>query len=97
MANIDYFFRGNPFDGGFTVFAGLSELMRILNNLSFHEDELSYLQYKGFDEHFLDYLRDFKFKGTIYAAREGEVVFHNEPVLLLKVPCLQPNLLRCCF
>lgn len=93
-AGFDYFFRKNPFEGGFTVFAGLSELLPLLESLRFHEDELEYLREQGFDERFIDYLDNFEFKGTVYAPREGEVVFPDEPVIMVEGTLLETQLIE---
>ena len=80
-ASFDYFFRKNPFNGGYVVFSGLQELISTLQKFEFEDSELQYLKDEGFHGDFLDYLSEFRFNGTIYAAREGEVVFPNVPVL----------------
>lgn len=80
-ASFDYFFRNNPFEGGFVVFAGLSDLLPILRDFRFEEEDLAYLHDQGFRDDFLDYLRDFKFRGEIMAPPEGEIVFPSEPVM----------------
>ncbi len=83
-ATFDYFFRNNPFEGGFVVFAGLSDLLPILRDLHFEEEDLAYLHDQGFRDDFLDYLRDFKFRGEILAPTEGEIVFPSEPVMRVR-------------
>lgn len=66
-----------------------------MENLHFGEDEIGYLRSLGsFDERFLDYLKDFKFTGEIYSAVEGEVVFPGEPILIVKAPLAQAQLLE---
>lgn len=66
-----------------------------MENLHFGEDEIDYLRSLGsFDERFLDYLKDFKFTGEIYSAVEGEVVFPGEPILIVKAPLAQAQLLE---
>jgi len=80
-AAYDYFFRDNPFGGGYVVFAGLDDLLNSLENFSFGPDDIEYLRSKGFREDFLDYLSDFRFRGTITSVREGELVFPTEPVV----------------
>jgi nicotinate phosphoribosyltransferase len=80
-AVFDYFFRKIPFDGGFTVFAGLGDLLPMLRDLAFTKDDLEYLRGVGFDERFLSYLEKFQFKATIFAMNEGEIVFPNEPIV----------------
>ncbi|MFP4384653.1 MAG: nicotinate phosphoribosyltransferase [Spirochaetia bacterium] len=78
----DMFFRKQPFDGGFTVFAGLEDLLVNLENLSFSEEEIEYLEGQGiFKQEFLDYLSGFTFSGDVYAADEGTPVFPNEPLI----------------
>jgi len=75
MAVFDYFFRSNPFGGGYVVFAGLDDLLDMLENIRFDEEDLNYLKRIGFREDFLSYLKDFKFTGDVYSVDEGEVVF----------------------
>ena len=80
-ATFDYFFRKNPFEGGFVVFAGIGDLLSHLESLSFSEREIDYLRDQGFKDSFLSYLADFRFSGTIHAPEEGTLVFPSEPVV----------------
>ena len=80
-AVFDYFFRKIPFDGGYTVFAGLNDLLKVLNGLEFSREDIAYLREIKLDERFVSYLEGFRFRGTVYAMNEGEIVFPNEPVL----------------
>lgn len=80
-ATFDYFYRKNPFHGGFVVFSGLSEFLNQLEDFSFSDRELDYLHKQGFNEKFLDYLKSFKFSGDIFSCHEGEVVFPLEPIV----------------
>ncbi|MBI4428480.1 MAG: nicotinate phosphoribosyltransferase [Ignavibacteriales bacterium] len=80
-ATFDYFFRENPFKGGFVVFAGLGDLLEILEDYSFENDDIEYLRKVGFDNRFLEYLLTFRFRGTLRSVREGEVVFPLEPLV----------------
>ena len=80
-AQFDYFFRKNPFKGGYTVFAGLADLVEFVHEARFAQEELEYLESQGFDRSFLAYLRHFRFDVDIESVHEGEVVFPNEPVL----------------
>lgn len=80
-AVFDYFFRSNPFDGGFVVFAGLDDLLGLLQGLSFGQEDIGYLRAQGFRPEFLEYLEGFEFSADIWAAREGEIVFPLAPVL----------------
>src|SRR5690554_6146759 len=75
----NYFFRVNPFKGGFTVFAGLEDFLEILSHFTFDDSDIYYLRNLGFREEFLKYLSTFKFNGTIQSVREGEIVFPNLP------------------
>lgn len=81
-AVFDVFFRRQPFRGGFSVFAGLDPLLKSLEGLTFSDDDLAWLERQGlFEPGFLGYLSGFKFKGDVYAAAEGEIVFPQEPML----------------
>lgn len=93
-ATFDYFFRKNPFDGGYVIFAGLNELLKTLTDFRFQESEIRYLKDEGFKPEFLDYLSGFKFKGSIYAAREGEAVFPNVPILKVEGNIIETQLLE---
>jgi nicotinate phosphoribosyltransferase len=77
----DYFFRENPFKGGYVIFAGLTDALEMIEDFSFNGEILEYLRGLQFKEEFLQYLHSFKFRGTITSAREGEVVFPLEPFL----------------
>ncbi|HBX65166.1 MAG: nicotinate phosphoribosyltransferase [Balneola sp.] len=93
-ANFDYFFRSLPFNGGYVVFAGLSDLLEIIENFQFHNDELAYLKEQGFKDSFLNYLKDFSFKGSIFSVKEGEVVFPNEPTLRVEGNILETQIVE---
>jgi nicotinate phosphoribosyltransferase len=78
----DMFFRRQPFQGGFSVFAGLEDVLEMLRDLHFSEEDIEYLSTLGlFTDEFLDYLRNFRFQGDIYAVPEGTVVFPQEPLI----------------
>lgn len=83
-AGFDYFFRKNPFDGGYVIFAGLSDLLPYLENFKFSNEDIEYLESLGFNKDFLSYLKEFRFRGEIYAPREGEVVFPLETIVRVK-------------
>ena len=91
----DVFFRKVPDDGGFAITAGLEQVIDYLKNLRFYEEDIEYLRSKGiFDEEFLAYLRDFRFTGDVYAIPEGTPVFPNEPVLTVKAPAIEAQLIE---
>lgn len=84
-AVFDYFFRTNPFKGGYAVFAGLEPLLDFIEDLRFTQDDLEYLSSLGiFKPGFLDHLEGFGFKGSVTAPPEGAVVFANEPVITVE-------------
>lgn len=93
-ANFDYFFRSLPFKGGYVVFAGLGDLLEVIQNFRFHPEELEYLRSQGFKEDFLSYLKDFEFKGSIYSVKEGEIVFPNEPILRVEGTIIEAQILE---
>jgi nicotinate phosphoribosyltransferase len=76
-----YFYRKNPFKGAYVVFAGIYDLLDILEGLHFDKDDLEYLRENGFDENFLHYLKDFRYRADIYSVQEGEIVFPNMPLV----------------
>ena len=81
-AVFDLYFRHNPYHGGYAVFAGLEPALEYLEDLRFDPEDIAYLATLGlFDEEFLNFLREFQFRGTVTAAREGEIVFAGEPLL----------------
>ncbi len=80
-AHFDFFFRSAPFSGEYVIFAGLADLLSVLDSYRFTKDERKWLQQNGFNADFCDYLEGFRFDGNIVSAREGEVVFPGEPVL----------------
>ncbi|MCG2418958.1 nicotinate phosphoribosyltransferase [Aequorivita sp. F47161] len=81
VAVFDYYFRNNPFNGGYTIFAGLENILHILENLRFTKEDISFLKMHDFEADFLEYLTDFKFNGSIFSVKEGDVVFPNRPIL----------------
>jgi nicotinate phosphoribosyltransferase len=93
-ACFDYFFRDLPFGGGYVIFTGLSDLLTILEDFHFHDDELRYLADQGFQPAFIDYLRDFAFTATIHAPKEGEIVFPTEPVVRVEGSIIEAQILE---
>lgn len=94
-AYFDMFFRRVPDGGGFAVCAGLEQVVRYIQSLHFTEEDIQFLRSKGiFDEGFLSYLREFKFTGDIWAVPEGTPVFPNEPLLTVRAPAIQAQLIE---
>lgn len=83
-AAFDYFFRKLPFGGGYVIFSGLTELLENLNQIKFSSDDIDYLYRKKTSSDFLEYLKNFSFKGSIYSVEEGTIVFANEPVVTVE-------------
>jgi nicotinate phosphoribosyltransferase len=81
QVSFNYFFRTNPFGGGFTVFAGLADFLEMLSQFTYSASDIQYLKEQGFKPEFLEFLKDFRFSGNILSVKEGEIVFPNEPVL----------------
>ena len=81
QASFDYFFRTNPYKGGFTVFAGLQDFLDLLTCFTFSKEDIEYLRKQGLQEDFLLHLETFRFCGDISSVHEGEIVFPNEPLL----------------
>ena len=91
----DRFYRKNPNDGGYTIVCGINEVIDYIENLKFEEEDIQYLKsLNTFDEEFLQYLRDFKFDGEIYAVEEGTIMFPNEPIIRVKAKAMQAQLIE---
>ena len=90
----DYFFRKNPFNSGYTVFAGLYDLLEMISNYNFNSDSIDHLRKKGFNDEFLDYLKNCSFKGNIIAPKEGEIVFSNEPIVRVEGSIIETQLVE---
>ncbi len=94
-AVFDLFFRKAPGGSAYAIAAGLEQAIAFVNNLHFEDEDIEYLRtLKLFDENFLDMLKEFKFTGEIYAVPEGTVVFPYEPILRVKAPIMQAQLLE---
>ncbi len=91
----DVFFRKVPDNGGFAIAAGLEQVIDYIRELHFDDEDIEYLRSKGiFDEEFLAYLKGFKFSGDIYAVPEGTPVFPNEPIMTVKAPAIEAQLIE---
>lgn len=86
-AVFECYFREMPFNHGYAVFAGLERLVNYLENLTFNDSDIAYLRgLEVYPEGFLEYLQNFEFKATVRSAREGELVFANEPLIQVEGP-----------
>ncbi len=91
----DMFFREQPFEGGFSVFAGLDDVLTEIEGMRFSRDELDYLDsQKAFRKEFLDYLAAFRFNGDIFAVDEGTIVFPNEPLVRVQADIIEAQLVE---
>ena len=93
-AVFDYYYRSNPFDGGYAIFAGLEDVLAILETLKFSASDLKYLEDQGFESGFIEYLKDFRFRGNIYSSREGDIVFPNRPVLQVEANIIEAQIIE---
>ncbi|QKX73004.1 nicotinate phosphoribosyltransferase [Enterococcus hirae] len=94
-AVFECYFRDMPFNHGYAVFAGLERLVEYLENLTFSESDIEYLRKMDiYPEGFLIYLKEFKFKATVRSAREGELVFANEPLIQVEGPLAHCQLIE---
>ncbi len=91
----DVFYRSNPSDGGYAVMAGLEQVIKYIKELRFSQEDIGYLAGLGiFQQDFLDYLKDFRFTGDIYAIPEGTVIFPREPLVKVIAPIMQAQLVE---
>ena len=91
----DLFFRRCPDGGGFCIAAGLEQVVQYIQELHFSEEDIAYLRSREmFSEEFLDYLRNFKFTGDIWAMPEGTVVFPQEPIITVRAPAIEAQLIE---
>jgi nicotinate phosphoribosyltransferase len=94
-AVFEMFFRRQPFSGGFSVFAGLETLIQALQHFSFKEDDLAYLESLGFfEKEFLDYLKTFRFSGSLWAMDEGTIIFPHEPFIRIDANLIESQIIE---
>lgn len=85
----DLYFRKVPNGGGFAVMAGLDQIIEYVKNLRFDEEKLDFFKRCGYSEKLINYLKNFKFTGDIYAIPDGTPVFPNEPLITVKAPVIE--------
>ena len=92
----DLFYRVVPNGGGYTIMAGLDKVIDYVKNLKFTDEDIEYFKNSGynFNDDFLEFLRNFKFSGDIYAIPDGTPVFPNEPLITVKAPIIEAQLLE---
>lgn len=95
IAYFDMFFRNIPDNGGFAIMAGVEQIIEYLKNLSFSDEDIEYFKKRNmFCDEFLNYLRNFKFECDVWAIPEGTPIFPQEPVLIVRGPVIQAQLVE---
>ena len=91
----DVFFRQCPDGGGFAIAAGLEQIVQYIQELHFAPEDIAYLRNRNiFSEEFLEYLANFKFTGDIWAVPEGTPVFPREPIMTVRAPAIEAQLIE---
>ena len=91
----DMFYRRNPDGGGFVIAAGLEQFVEYVRDFKFSDEDIEYLRNKKmFDEKFLQYLKNFKFTGDVYAVPEGTIVYPNTPLVTVVAPLIEAQLIE---
>lgn len=95
IAVFDAFYRKNPLDGGYGLMGGVDKIIDFIKNIKFSSEDIEYLRGTGqFTEDFLEYLRNFKFTGSIYAVPDGTPIFANEPIVTVKAPIIEAQIIE---
>lgn len=91
----DVFYRKNPDNGGFAIFAGLEQVIEYIEDLHFSEEDIAYLRSLNlFHADFLEYLKNYKFTGDIYAFPEGTIMYPSEPMLTVHAPLIDAQIVE---
>ena len=95
LVTFDVFYRKNPDGAGFAIFAGLEQVLDYLEGMHFDDADIAYLRSLHiYAEDFLDWLRDFRFRGTVRALPEGSIMYPNEPILTVEAPLIDAQLVE---
>ena len=95
IAVFDAFFRKNPFGKGYGLMGGVDRIIEYIKNFHFTEDDINYLRSTNqFEEDFLEYLRNLRFTGSIYAIPDATPVFANEPIVTVKAPIIEAQIIE---
>lgn len=95
IAYFDVFFRRVPDSGGYAVAAGLEQIASYIEELRFTDEDIAFLRSKNiFDDDFLNYLKNFRFTGDVWAVPEGTVIFPHEPILTVRAPVIEAQLIE---
>ncbi len=91
----DVFYRQNPDHGGFAIFAGLEQIVDYIENMHFEDDDIEYFESLGiFADEFLNYLKNYRFRGDVYAFPEGTIMYPNEPIITVYAPLIDAQLIE---
>lgn len=90
----DVFFRKIPGNGGYAIMAGVDKIIEYIKNLKFDDEDIEFLRNNGLSEEILEKLKTFKFSGTIKAIPDGTPVFPNEPIITVKAPILEAQVIE---
>lgn len=91
----DIFYRKNPDNSGYAIFSGLEHIVELLNNMKFNDEDIKYFKSLNiFDDKFLNFLKNFKFACDIWAVPEGSVIFPKEPIMIVKGPSVQAQIIE---
>ena len=93
-ATFDLFIRRLPPNRSYFLFAGLEQVLLFLEKIKFNEEQLRFLGKQGFNDQFLDYLRNFKFTGEVWAIPEGTIAFPNETLIRVTAPIIEAQLIE---
>ena len=94
-AIFDVFFRKQPLELGYAIMGGVDRLIEYIENLGFTEEDIKYLENtKLFNKEFIEYLRQFKFTGDIYAIPDGTPIFKGEPLVTVKAPIIEAQIIE---
>lgn len=94
-AVFDLFYRKNPFEGGYSITAGLDNIINYIKNIKITDEDIAYLRsLNKFSDEFLEYLRNFKFTGNVYAIPDGTPVFPNEPVITVVANIIEAQIIE---
>ncbi|MEM3703439.1 MAG: nicotinate phosphoribosyltransferase, partial [Candidatus Bathyarchaeia archaeon] len=93
-ATFDLFIRKLPPNRSYLLFAGLEQVLHFVEGIRFTEEHIEFLKSQGFNEDFLNYLRNFRFSGDVWAVPEGTIVFPNEPLIRVTAPIIEAQLLE---
>lgn len=95
LAVFDLFYRTKPFGNGYAIAAGLEQVIEYIQELSFSQDDIAFLQsLNRFEPDFIEYMQSFKFSGDIYAVPEGSVIFPDEPIIKVIAPLGEAHLIE---